>query len=281
MATSQTPTRRLHGRRVAITGAARGIGLATARACLAEGASVVLGDVDEVAVKEAAAGLGDRALALSLDVTDAASLASFVDEAAAWLGGLDVMINNAGVMPIGPFLDLEDDVEHRSLLINVQGVLTGMRLALRRFTAQGHGHVVNVASTAGLAPIPGGVTYCAEKAAVIHATEAARVEFGSERLHLTCVMPAFTNTDLVAGTSGLKGIANIEPEDVAAGIVEALHSGRKDVFVPRIVGPMLRSQPFLGRRLRDALNTRMGAYDTFLRFDAAARADYAARVKRS
>lgn len=271
----------LTGQRVAITGAARGIGFATAQAFLAAGARVVIGDIDAGAAREAAEKLGRGTTAHHLDVTDYGSFAAFVEAAEADLGGLDVLVNNAGVMPIGPFLEFDQRVETRSLLINVQGVLTGMRLALSRFTAQGHGHVVNVASTAGLAPIPGAIAYCAEKAAVINATEAARVEFGTDRIKFTCVMPAFTNTDLIAGTQGLKLIPNVEPSEVADGIVDSVRNGTCDVYVPKIVRPILKSQPFFGRRLRDALNRRTGAYDTFVKIDTKARADYDKRVQDS
>ncbi|WP_040863556.1 SDR family oxidoreductase [Nocardia niigatensis] len=271
----------LRSKRVVITGAGRGIGLATAHVFLTRGARVVIGDIDLDAAEASAERLGAGTIALPLDVTDVASFDTFVGKAESSLGGIDVLVNNAGVMPIGPFLELSAQTEARSLQINVLGVLTGMRLALRRFVAQGHGHLVNVASTAGLAPIPGGVTYCAEKAAIIHATEAARVEFGSDRIRFSCVMPAFTNTELVSGTAGLKLIRNVEPSEVAEAIAEAVETGRKDVFVPRVLGPLLKTQPLLGRHIRDVFNRRTGAYDTFLTIDHSARAAYDARVENS
>lgn len=271
----------LRGHRVVITGAARGIGFATAQAFIAAGARVAIGDIDGVAAEVAATELGHDTVAFALDVTDLDSFTAFVASAEEALGGIDVFVNNAGVMPIGPFLEVDEALEARSVQINVTGVLTGMRLALRRFTAQGHGHVVNVGSTAGVAAVPGGIAYCAEKAAVKHATEAARIEFGTDRIRFTNVMPAFTNTELIAGTSGLKLFPNVEPSEVADGIVDAVRTGRRDVFVPKIAGPILKSQPLLGRRVRDALNRRLGVYDTFLRFDTSARAEYQDRIKRS
>lgn len=275
------PETSLRGHRVIITGAARGIGFATARAFIAAGARVAIGDIDGVAAAVAAAELGHDTVAFPLDVTDPGSFAAFVASAEEALGGIDVFINNAGVMPIGPFLEVDEDVEARSVQINVTGVLTGMRLALRRFTAQGYGHVVNVGSTAGRTAVPGGIAYCAEKAAVKHGTEAARIEFGTDRIRFSTVMPAFTNTELIAGTSGLKLFRNVEPSEVADAVVDAVRTGRRDVYVPRIAGPIMATQAVLGRRVRDAVNRRLGVYDTFLSFDPRARSDYQDRIKRS
>ncbi|GAA3520432.1 SDR family oxidoreductase [Nocardioides daeguensis] len=271
----------LTGRHVVITGAARGIGRATAAELLGRGARVSIGDIDREAAARTAAELGERAVGLHVDVTDPSSFATFLDEARAAHGGVDVLVNNAGVMPIGAYLDSSAEVERRSIEINVLGPLTGMRLVLPEMVARGGGHVVNVASTAGRAAIPGGVAYCAAKAAIVHGTEAMRVELGHTGVDFTVVMPGFVNTDLVAGTKGLRMIPNLEPEDVATAIAEALRTRRKDVFVPWVMGPIIRTQPFLGRRLRDFFNRRMGAYDAFLDIDQSQRAHYSERVGRS
>lgn len=270
----------LQGCRIAITGGARGIGLATARELARRGAVVVLGDLDETLAREAAAHVGCGAVGLVVDVSDSDSFGRFLAHATAE-APLDVLINNAGIMPIGPFLEQAPATFKRTMEVNVLGCLNGMSLALPAMVERGAGHIVNVASTAGKTPVPGGVAYCGSKSAVVAITETARVEFADSGVHFTCVMPHFTNTELIAGTTATKLLPIVEPEDVARAIVEAVQHRRKDVFVPRLIGPMLRTQPLLGRRLRDAMSRRLGAYDTFLRFDRATRSGYDDRVGRS
>ncbi|WP_238392048.1 MULTISPECIES: hypothetical protein [unclassified Mycolicibacterium] len=94
-------------------------------------------------------------------------------------------------------------------------------------------------------------------------------------------MPSFTNTELIAGTSGLRFIPTAQPDDVAQAIVAAVAHPTADVFVPKIIGPILTSQPLIGRRLRDVVNRKLGAYTTFLDFDPQARADYQHRIDES
>jgi NAD(P)-dependent dehydrogenase (short-subunit alcohol dehydrogenase family) len=272
-------TEHLSGRVVAITGGARGIGLATARALCAAGARVAIGDVDRDAAIAAADGLGQDVLAASLDVTDRESFAAFLALVERELGALDVLVNNAGIMPIGPMVDEPDDVARRVFEINVLGCLTGMKLALPAMVERGHGHVVNVASAAGKSPVPGGASYAASKAAIVSLTETARVEHAGRGVAFTCVMPSFTATELIAGTKGTRFVKTVQPGDVGAAIAAAVARPRPDVYVPGSVGAILRTQPLLGRRLRDAINRRLGADRTFLEVDAAARAAYDARIR--
>ena len=109
-------------------------------------------------------------------------------------------------------------------------------------------------------------------------TETARVEYARTGVVFTCVMPSFTNTELIAGTKGTKFIKNAEPRDVANAIVAAIAKPRADVYVPAAVGAIVRGQPLLGRRLRDAINHSIGADTTFLDVDASARAGYDKRI---
>jgi len=269
--------RSLDGQVIAITGGARGIGLATARALRTRGARVAIGDLDSQALAEARSELGDDVVAETLDVSDADSFAAFL-AAAERLGPLDVLINNAGIMPIGRFVDEPDAQALRAVGVNLVGPLNGTRLALRSMLARDRGHIVNVASAAGRSPTPGGVTYGATKAAVVMLTEAARVEHAGSGIRFTCVMPSFTATDLISGTKGTRFVPTVTPEAVAEAIVDALETGRRDVYVPRQVGPMLRVQALLGRRVRDAMNRALGADRTFLEIDHAARASYDDRI---
>ncbi|WP_205698834.1 SDR family oxidoreductase [Conexibacter sp. SYSU D00693] len=268
----------LHGRVAVVTGAARGIGHATARALRSAGARVAIGDLDEEAVSSAAAALGDDVLGAALDVTSPESFTRFLDLVERELGPVDVLVNNAGIMPLGPFVDETDAAARKVMEVNVLGTMTGMRLALRSMVPRGRGHVVNVASAAGRAPAPGAVSYCASKAAVVMATETARVELRGSGVHFTCVMPSFTQTELISGTQGTRFIKTVQPEDVAAAIVEAVVERRQDVFVPKAVGSAVRANTLLGRRFRDGVARALGADRTFLEIDHGQRAGYDQRI---
>ncbi len=268
----------ISGRVVAITGSARGIGFATATALRSRGARIAIGDIDRDAAVSAAQSLGDDVLASHLDVTDPASFREFLALTEREVGPIDVLINNAGIMPIGPMLDESDATARRVMEINVLGMLTGMKLALPLMIPRGHGHIVNVASIAGKSPVPGGASYAASKAAIISLTETARVEFAGKGIQFTCVMPSFTATELIAGTKGTRFIPNVEPSAVANGIVAAIEKPRADVYVPAMVGVIARTQPFIGRRIRDAINHAIGADRTFLDVDQGARAGYDSRI---
>lgn len=272
--------RNLSRKVIAITGAGRGIGLATAHEAIQRGATVVLGDIDERTVVESASELGPAAHPTGVDVADPQSFAEFIATAEA-VGPLTTLVNNAGIMPIGHFLDADLAVYRRAVEINVLGCINGTHAALPAMLERGNGHIVNVASTAGKAPVPGGATYCATKAAVLAFTETTRVEFARSGVEFTCVMPHFTNTELIAGTSGTKGIPVVEPGDVANAICNAIAHPKPDVYVPKAIGPILGAQPLLGRKVRDAINRKLGAYNAFLDIDADARSGYADRISHS
>jgi len=269
----------LHGRVVAVTGGARGIGRATARALHARGARVAIGDLDPAASGAAAAALGDGVLGLPLDVSDPASFEHFVATVERELGPLDVLVNNAGIMPIGPFLDETHATARKVMEVNVLGCIAGMKLALPGMLERRGGHVVNVASIAGKVPAPGGATYCASKAAIVMLTEAARVEYAGSGVSFTCVMPSFTATELIAGTKGTRFVPTVGPDDVAGAIAAAIERPRHDVYVPRSVGRIAHFNQLAGRRVRDALARRLGADRTFLDIDHASRAVYDERIE--
>jgi short-subunit dehydrogenase len=147
--------------------------------------------------------------------------------------------------------------------------------------ARGSGHVVNMASVAGRSPVPGGITYAATKAAVVSMTESARVEFAGSGVRFTCVMPSFTNTDLITGTQGTKLVRTVEPAEVGTAIAAAIEKPRADVFVPRVLGPIIRTQPLIGRALRDRVNHLLRADRVFLEVDQQARAGYSQRIQPS
>src|SRR3954453_23313697 len=149
----------LTGQVAAITGAARGIGRATAEAFLREGMKVAIGDLDLATARKTADELGHGTVAFALDVTRRDSVKAFLDGAEAQLGAIDVLVNNAGIMQVGHTLWEEDDATPQRMIdINIHGVMHGVKEIVPRFLARGRGHVVNIASTAGNGGFPGGGT---------------------------------------------------------------------------------------------------------------------------
>src|SRR5437868_11145514 len=188
--------RSLAGDVVAITGGARGIGRATAAALIAQGARVAIGDIEASLAEKTAGELGSGTIGLALDVTDRASFTRYLEEAESRLGPLDILINNAGIMPIGPFVEESDATAKRMIDINLVGLIYGSKLALERFLPRGRGHLVNIASVAGKAGFPGGATYCATKHAVVGLSEAIRAEVRSTDIAVSIVMPSPVNAEL-------------------------------------------------------------------------------------
>src|ERR1019366_7512149 len=225
----------LAGETAAITGSARGIGRATAEAFLRHGMKVAIGDVDFDAARQTASELGASTVALPLDVTDRKSFAAFLDGAEEQLGTLDVVVNNAGIMQVGRFIDEDDLTAQRMVDINIHGVILGTKLALERMIPRDRGHIINIASQAGKFGAPCGATYSATKHAVVGLTEAIRGEMRLMGAHvdLTYVMPAVVNTELGSGLGEARGMQSLEPTDVADAIVEALQLGIVDVWVPK------------------------------------------------
>ncbi len=272
--------KQLQGKVVAITGAARGIGLATARACAAKGMKVAIGDLDLGDSQKAAASV-NGAEGFALDVTDSESFERFLDDAEDKLGAVDVLINNAGIMQLGPFLSETEATAHRQVDINVHGVLNGMRLVLPRFQSRGQGHLVNIASTAGKGGFPGGVTYCGTKHFVVGATEGIRAELKDTEIEATVVMPVVVKTELAAGLQETRGVKHVTPEEVAGEIVAALEEPRFDVFVPRSVGRITWAMSVLPRGGRDAIGRALKADKVLSQVDDKARAAYELRASRS
>jgi len=272
--------RTLAGRVVAITGAARGIGRATAAALVREGATVAIGDLDLEVAERTAGEIGPRAAAFALDVTDRASFERFLESVEARFGAVDALVNNAGIMLLGPFVDEDDATARRMVDINVHGVMLGMKLALPRFVARGEGHLINIASAAGKAPYPGGATYCGTKHFVVGVSETVRGELRGTGVDLSVIMPVVVDTELAAGLRTPHGIPRIQPEDVAAAIVETLRRPRFDVYVPRSIGPLTALSAITPRRLRELMMRVIGAHRV-LWVDPAERAGYEVRAARS
>jgi NADP-dependent 3-hydroxy acid dehydrogenase YdfG len=273
----------LAGQTAAITGAARGIGRATAAALTRRGVRVAIGDVDFDAAKATAAELGGSAVALELDVTDRGSFTAFLDGVEEQLGPLDVLVNNAGIMQIGRFIDEDDVTARRMVDINLHGVIVGTKLALERMLKRDSGHIVNVSSQAGKFGAPGGATYSATKHAVVGLTEAVRGELRLMGAHVdvSYVMPFVVNTELGSGLGQARGMSNLEPTDVADAIVEALQLRIVDVWVPKSAKRTNMLGNVMPRRLAEGLARVMKADRVLAGADGDMRRGYELRASRS
>jgi len=267
-------------RTVAVTGAARGIGYATAAALLARGARVVIGDRDVAALREAVGRLPGPVTGHPLDVADPGSFAAFLDRARADGGGhIDVLINNAGVMPVGHYLEQSEQAVRTAVEVNLCGVLTGCRLVLPEMVSRGRGHIVNIASLAGAVPVPGQVVYAGTKFAVVGLSTAMADEFAPHGVHVSVVMPPFTATELISGTRTPQGSKPVAPEAIAAAVVKVLDKPKTHVVVPYPMRFMAPLMSMLGPRGRRWLNARVGSDRVFLDFDADARREYQQRAE--
>jgi short-subunit dehydrogenase len=270
--------RSLAGQVMAITGGARGIGRATAAALIVQGARVAIGDIDASLARRTAEELGSGTVGLPLDVTDRASFARFLDDVEAQLGPLDVLINNAGIMPIGSFIEETDATAERMIDINLRGLIYGSKLALERFLPRNRGHLVQIASAAGKVGFPGGATYCATKHAVVGLSEALKAELRDTGVDISVVMPVVVNTELGSGLPATRGFKAVEPTDVADAIVEALQTGRFDVFIPKAMAGMIRFNALLPRRATEAIGRVLKGDQVLTQPDHNARAAYEARM---
>ena len=274
--------RSLHGKVVVVTGAARGIGRATAAALVAEGARVVIGDLDADLARRAATELAGGTVGLPLDVTDHDAFRAFLDDVERDIGPIDVLINNAGIMPAALFEDETEDSTRRQVEVNFLAPLFGTREAIRRMRPRGHGHIINVASMAGVVPTPGASTYSATKHAVVGLTESVAWELRGSGIEIGCVLPVLVNTDLAAGIARTRASRTIEPAVVAREIVKALHRPRLHIYAPASMGPVTKWSGLLPRRVGDKIMVATGS--DHLISDAitsAERAAYEARVAAS
>lgn len=193
------PAGTLSGRRILVTGGGRGIGRAVALALAAEGADLALVSRSlpdlEVAAKEVRA-LGRTAVVATMDVTDPDSVERATEQVVAELGGLDVLVNNSGVITASRLLDTTVEEWDRVMTTNLRGTFLVCRAAGRHLVAQKHGKVINVASHFGLMATSGFSAYCASKAGIIHFTKVLALEWARDNVQVNAIAPGYVVTDL-------------------------------------------------------------------------------------
>lgn len=188
-----------------VTGAASGIGRATAEALARRGSSVVLVDLSTEAMENtrlAVEGAGSRALVVKADVRHAAELTVVYERTLEAFGDVDVLINNAGVLRVGPALEASEDDWRQVIDVNLWGVVNGCRVFGPHFKAKGAGHIVNVASAAGLSGLPYSASYATSKFAVVGLSESLRWELAQFGVGVTVVCPGAIKTAIAVGSGG-------------------------------------------------------------------------------
>jgi len=215
---------RLAGRRALVTGAARGIGAAIAASFVAEGADVVVLDLPGDALKTAAHRLG--AHSVGVDLRDVDGTRAATGEAIALLGGIDVLVNNAGILTFAALMDITAEQWDDTFAVNTRSMLLTTQVAAAAMIAQGGGgSIVNMASMGGKVGSPRQAHYAASKAAVISLTRVAAMELGEHQIRVNCICPGYVLTEMgaatrtaemVAGWSAMSPLGRCaEPDDVA------------------------------------------------------------------
>lgn len=233
----------IKGKVVAITGASSGIGESTAKLLAAKGAHVVIGarrtDRLETLAETIAAGGGSVRMR-ALDVVSRQDTQAFIDDAKNQFGRVDVMVNNAGVMPLSPLASLKFDEWDRMIDVNIRGVLHGIAAVLPGMQAQGFGHIINVSSIGGLSVTPTAAVYCATKFAVRAISDGLRQE--TDKIRVTVVCPGVTESELAesisdeAGRNEMKTFRRIAiPADAIARAIAYAIEQPDDVDVSELV----------------------------------------------
>jgi all-trans-retinol dehydrogenase (NAD+) len=257
--------RDLKNKRTLITGGAAGIGRAIAERLVPEGAELVLADLNEQALNEtleAIQSMGGKASGYSLDVTDADSVVRLRDRVHEDAGPIDVLINNAGIVFGGAFLEVPLEKHVRTYRVNVEGMVAMTYAFLPDLLARPEGHVVNIASAAGFIGVPWGSTYSSSKWAVIGFSESLRIELemtGHESVKVTTVCPSYVSTGLFEGARPPRLTSLLTPETVAQDVVHGIRHDEVYVLTPWLVKvtPVLKG--LLPTRLFDAVAWSLGA----------------------
>ncbi|OBI92940.1 SDR family oxidoreductase [Mycobacterium sp. 1245805.9] len=220
----------LSGKVAIVTGGASGLGRGIVEKFAAQGANVVVADVNDNAGQDVAAQCGSRVWFHHTDVADAAQVEALVQVAVDRYGGLDVMVNNAGISSKMHKSFLDDDLEdfHRVMSINVLGVMLGTRAAARHMAVHDGGAIVNVASIGGLQPGSGVMTYRASKAAVIHFSKSVATELAPVGISVNCIAPGGIPTPILASS-----VSGLSPDALERFVERTRAKMRNDRPLPR------------------------------------------------
>lgn len=216
----------LKGRSAVVTGGAQGLGKAMARRLAEAGAAVLIGDLKadqaQAAAAELSAAYGGKVLATALDVTDSASIAAAAEQAARELGGIDIWVNNAGLYPNTPLLEMTDETWDEVMAVNLRGVFASCREAARRMIEAGNGGVlINVVSTAGFGGVAPGVSaYVASKHGVRGLVRQLAIELAPHDIRVLGVAPTFCETE--GNTAALAQLPERVRQEIAATLTSRL-----------------------------------------------------------
>ena len=218
-------TERLVGKRTIVTGAGSGIGQAAARLFAAEGALVLCADIDGESAAATAAGIGDSAVGMRVDVTEPDGCAAMVERTVTAFGGVDAVYANAGIAGSGRAADLEIDDWNRVIAVNLTGVWLSVKYAIPHLIGAGGGSLVLQASVGGVIGVPGIAPYAAAKAGVIGLARQMAVDYGPDGIRVNAICPGTVPTPLVRATyekrGGFAATANVAP---GAGIDEMIEA---------------------------------------------------------
>jgi NAD(P)-dependent dehydrogenase (short-subunit alcohol dehydrogenase family) len=189
---------RLEGKRAIVTGAGAGIGEAIATRLSSEGARVTLADLDEQAAERVAGEIEGKTLVRRIDVTRAAEVEALVRGVLQEWGGLDVMVNNAGIGVAGTTPETSEDDWERLMAVNLKGTFLGMKYAIPAIRDSGGGSIINISSVAALVGIPDRAAYSATKGGILALTKAAAIDHVSEGVRVNCIAPGTVDTPWIS-----------------------------------------------------------------------------------
>lgn len=188
---------KLEGQIAIITGGAKGIGRAFCERFVAEGAKIIVADIDVKAAQDTSNALGEAAHAVSLDVTDQASIDAMIEATKAQFGTPSILINNAAIFTLAPLTEISRETYRQAFAVNVEGVLFTMQAVAKEMIASGtRGAIINMASQAGRRGEPLVATYCATKAAVISLTQSAGLGLIKYGINVNAISPGVVDTDM-------------------------------------------------------------------------------------
>jgi NADP-dependent 3-hydroxy acid dehydrogenase YdfG len=267
----------LDGAVVVVTGGAAGIGRATAGTMADRGAKVAIGDIHAEKASAAAEEIGRDAVGLPLDVADREGFDLFLDRVEERFGPIDCLVNNAGVMLLGPIDDETPETTRAMIDVNLIGVINGTQCAMKRMKPRRRGRIINIASQAGKAGMADGATYCATKFGVIGFSESVRAELKGTGVGISWILPGVVDTELAAGLPDIPLMEKLSPGDIAEAVVKALTEGGAEIWVPARNQWLDTPSRLLPRPLRERILVLSGADRVLARADHGRRDEYESR----